>query len=241
MQERLQKILARANHGSRRSCENLIAAGRVTVNGREAKLGTKADVDLDLIEVDSRQIDIQEPIYIKLNKPRGIISSTKDELDQGRPTIMDLVNLAEHLYPIGRLDKQSQGLMLLTNDGALTHQLTHPSFEHPKSYRAAVQGKISDQALGQWRRGLMLDEKLTAPAIIEVINQEKECTWLQITLHEGRKRQIRRIAAQYGHPVQALIRESIGPIELGDLAIGMWRYLEDVEIDLLRRELSSES
>jgi pseudouridine synthase len=241
MQERLQKILARANHGSRRSCESLIAAGRVTVNGREAKLGTKADINLDLIEVDGRQIKIHEPIYIKLNKPRGYISSTIDELDQGRPTIMDLVNLPEHLYPIGRLDKQSQGLMLLTNDGALTHQLTHPSFEHPKSYRAAVQGKISDRALDQWRKGLVLDEKLTAPAKIEVLNREKECTWLQITLREGRKRQIRRIAAQFGHPVQILIRESIGPINLGDLGIGKWRYLEDVEINLLRREMSSES
>lgn len=241
MQERLQKILARANYGSRRSCENLIAAGRVTVDGRKAKLGMKADIKLDHIEVDGHQIYIQKPIYIKLNKPRGIISSTKDELDQGRPTIMDLVNLPDHLYPIGRLDKQSQGLMLLTNDGALTYRLTHPRFEHPKSYRVSVQGKISDQALDQWRRGLILDEKMTAPASITILSQEKERTWLQITLHEGRKRQIRRIGAQLGHPVQVLIRESIGPISLGDLGIGKWRYLEKAEIRLLRRDLANGS
>jgi pseudouridine synthase len=241
MQERLQKILARANYGSRRSCEGLIATGRVTVNGRLVKLGMRADVKLDIIEVDGQQIDIQEPIYIKLNKPRGVISSTKDELEQGRPTITDLVNLPEHLYPIGRLDKQSQGLMLLTNDGALTYRLTHPRFEHPKSYRVSLQGKISEQALDRWRRGLILDEKMTAPASISVLRQDKECTWLKITLREGRKRQIRRIAAKLGHPVQDLIRESIGPINLGDLGIGKWRYLEKAEINLLRHELSNES
>lgn len=233
MSERLQKILARAGYGSRRSCESLIKAGRVSVNGQSARLGMKADSRIDRIEVDGQPIEIQDFIYIKLNKPKGVLSSTTDELQQGRPTLMDLINLDGHLYPIGRLDKQSQGLMILTNDGALTHRLTHPRFEHRKTYRVALEGQLSDFELESWQNGIVLDDKMTAPADITVLKIEENHTWLRITLREGRKRQIRRIAEKLGHPVQVLIRESIGPIVLGDLKSGEWRYLSPEEVDLL--------
>ena len=182
MKERLQKILARAGYGSRRSCEAIVASRRVTVNERIATLGMKADIDHDRIEVDGLPIELESPIYIKLNKPVGVLSSTTDELNQGRATILDLVNLKQHLYPVGRLDKQSQGLMLLTNDGVLTHRLTHPRYEHLKVYRVSVEGKISDEDIDLWREGIRLDGKETAPAEIEVVALNDTSTWLQITL-----------------------------------------------------------
>ncbi|GMQ78994.1 MAG: hypothetical protein BMS9Abin02_1544 [Anaerolineae bacterium] len=235
MPERLQKVLARAGFGSRRSCEVLIKSGKVSVDGAVARLGQRVDPILEQIEVDGKRIQLQDNIYIILNKPRGIISSTVDELNQGRPTVIDIVGLPGHLYPVGRLDKNSQGLILLTNDGELTHKLTHPRYEHSKSYRVAVEGEMPDEAIIKWRSGIWLDGRKTAPVEIKVHRRKKGLTHLQIIMREGRKRQIRRTAAQLGYPVVSLIREKIGPIKLGDLPEGKWRYLTENEVKSLKR------
>lgn len=240
MEERLQKIMARANIGSRRSCETIISEGRVTVDGRVAKLGDKADPAVNRIEVDGRPLFVVDSpgeagaghIYIALNKPRGVISSLEDEMEAGRITVRDLIKIegSHHIYPVGRLDKPSEGLVLMTNDGALAHRLTHPRYGHEKVYDVTVEGNISERSLDQWRRGVILDGRITAPAPIEVIERTSDSTRLRIILREGRKRQIRRIAAALGHPVRRLIRERIGPLALGDLSAGQWRYLTEREV-----------
>lgn len=231
--------MARAGLGSRRANEQLIAEGRVRVNGRIARLGDRADPLLDKIEVDDRLLELSnnQQIYIKLFKPRGVISSLEDEMGQNRSTVRDLVPAAGHIYPVGRLDKQSEGLMLMTNDGQLAHRLTHPRFEHEKVYDIVLEGRIADRDLAQWRQGVMLDDRLTAPAGIKVLQKSTAASHLRITLREGRKRQIRRIAAAFGHPVRSLIRIRIGSLDLGDLQPGEWRYLSEEEIRRLRESL----
>jgi pseudouridine synthase len=227
--------MARAGFGSRRENELIIAGNRVTVNGRVAKLGDKADPQADQIEVDGKplKLDDEQPTYILLNKPRGVISSLEDELQQARTTVRDLIPKSGHLYPVGRLDKPSEGLILMTNDGQIAHRLTHPRYEHEKVYEVELEGSVSNQALDQWRRGVMLDDRITAPAPIEVLERSKARTRLRIVLREGRKRQIRRIGAGFGHPVRRLVRVKIGPIELGDLQPGQWRSLTPQEIKQL--------
>ena len=241
--------MARANLGSRRSCETIISEGRVTVNGHVAKLGDKADPARDRIEVDGQPLLVAtsaapEPafIYIALNKPRGVISSLEDELEAGRTTVRDLIDIenAQHIYPVGRLDKPSEGLVLMTNDGTLAHRLTHPRYGHEKVYDVTVEGHISERTLDQWRRGVMLDNRITAPAPIEVVERDSDTTRLRIILREGRKRQIRRIAAALGHPVRKLVRERIGPLSLGDLPTGQWRYLSDREVDELKQSAAAD-
>lgn len=238
----MQKVMAQAGLGSRRHNEKLIRAGRVRINGRPATLGDKADPASDRIEVDGRPIEVpQSHVYIALNKPKGVISSLEDELDQGRTTVRDLVDVPGHIYPVGRLDKQSEGLMLMTNDGKLAHRLTHPRYGHEKTYRVLVEGNIPAEALDQWRRGVRLDERMTAPAEITVVNRQKKLTELEIMMREGRKRQIRRIAAMFGHPVRRLVRQTIGPLELGDLKPGQWRHLTTEEVKALQKTVKSKS
>jgi len=237
MEERLQKILAHAGHGSRRSCEVLISEGRVTVNGELATLGQRADVERDTIKVDGQRVRAPEPsIYIALHKPRGVLSDAGDQTRQRR-TVFDLVNVSGHLFPIGRLDLMSEGLVLLTNDGDLAHRLTHPRYEHNKVYRVRVEGHPDDKALRSWRRGVYLDGRKTVPAEVRVERREKGSTWLRVVLREGRKRQIRRVAAMLGYPVRRLIRVRIGPVDLGDLKPGSWRHLTPSERGALRRLL----
>lgn len=241
--------MARANLGSRRYCEEIIAAGRVTLNGRVARLGDKADPTRDRIEVEGQPLvfasiamDNPPQIYIALYKPRGVISSLEDELEAGRTTVRDLVDIddAQHIYPVGRLDKQSEGLILMTNDGDLAHRLTHPRYGHEKVYLVTVEGNISERALDQWRRGVMLDGRITAPAPIEVVERGSDISRLRIVLREGRKRQIRRIAAALGHPVRQLVRERIGPLNLGELKPGQWRHLTEREIDQLKQSVNEQ-
>jgi pseudouridine synthase len=235
--ERLQKIMARAGLGSRRDNEKLIAAGRVRVNGRTARLGDKADPLTDRIEVDGQLLDSlsDELVYLKLHKPRGVISSLEDELEASRQTVRDLIPLKGHIYPVGRLDKQSEGLILMTNDGQLAHRLTHPRYEHQKEYEVVLEGKISRSDIEQWRKGVILDDSLTAPADIEILKQSANESALRITLREGRKRQIRRIAAAFGHPVKRLLRTRIGPLQLGDMQPAEWRHLSKEEKHRLRK------
>lgn len=238
MEERLQKILARAGFGSRRSSEELIAAGRVTVNGQVATLGRKADAEVDDIRVDGRPLGRQEiaagpSVYVALHKPRGVISDEGDKVARRR-TVFDLVHLPGHLFPVGRLDLNSEGLILLTDDGALAHRLTHPRYEHPKEYHVLVEGEPTEEALETWRRGLYLDGTKTSPAQVSILRKGKGETWLRVTLREGRKRQIRRVAALLGWPVLRLIRVAIGPVLLGDLKVGEWRHLNSAERDALR-------
>jgi pseudouridine synthase len=234
MEVRLQKFMARAGIGSRRACEEIIRQGRVTVDGKTATLGTKVDPNREYILVDGEPLTGKESlVYIALYKPKGVLSASQD--DRGRTTVCDLVPLSERLYPVGRLDVTSEGLILLTNDGALTNRLTHPRYEHTKDYHVSVSGTPDDKSLDKWRRGVYLDGKRTAPAKISVLRHEREVTWLRIELREGRKRQIRRVAGMLGHPVQALIRVRIGSLHLGDLKPGEWRHLSPQEVDQLRR------
>lgn len=244
MQERLQKLMSQANIASRRESENIIRAGKVKVNGNVASLGDKADPNKDKIEVNGRLLifsPADKHIYIALNKPKGILSSTEDELEQGRRTVRDLIDLPGHLYPVGRLDKQSEGLMLMTNDGKLAHQLTHPRYGHEKTYQVEVEGEISSESLERWRNGVMLDDSVTAPVKITVLEEHPAYTRLEIVMREGRKRQIRRIAADFNHPVRKLVRIRIGPLHLGTLKPGKWRHLRPNELASLQKVIKAKA
>ena len=238
MAERIQKLMAQAGIGSRRHNEKLIKQGRVIVNGRLARLGDKADLEKDEVKVDGRIINDSGHTYIALNKPKGVISSLEDELDEDRTTVRDLIPLPGHIYPVGRLDKQSEGLMLMTNDGQLAHKLTHPRYGHEKEYDVTIEGALADDMIAQWQRGLRLDGKMTAPAGVKLIERTAEQTHLRVTMREGRKRQIRRVAAQFGHPVLHLTRHKIGPLSLGNLQPGQWRHLTADEVAALQKTVA---
>lgn len=238
MAERLQKVMAQAGIASRRKSEEIIKAGRVTVNGQVATLGDQADPEHDDIKVDGRALPpFEKKVYIMVNKPRDVISD-EDDTGEGRRTVRDMIDLDGHLYPVGRLDKPSMGLMLMTNDGDLAHKLTHPRYEHEKVYRVKVEGNPTRETIMQWRRGIDLEGKRTAPARVKVEERQGDYTWLEVVLTEGRKRQIRRVAAQLGHPVLHLSRTQIGPLKLGDLPVGQWRYLTSREVQSLQRSVA---
>lgn len=236
MEDRLQKVLARAGFGSRRACEELIRQGRVKVNGRAAQLGQKADPDRDRITLDGKPVQVKNHCtYVALHKPRGVLSDEGD--GSGRlSTVHDLVTLPERLFPVGRLDLRSEGLILLTDDGDLTYRLTHPRFGHEKEYDVLVEGEPDEATLEKWRRGVFLEGRRTAPARVTVIKieQDKGRTWLQVVLREGRKRQIRRVAAMLGHPAHRVIRVRIGSLRLGNLRPRQWRRLTSAEVKALR-------
>lgn len=229
-QERLQKVLAAAGVASRRKAEELILQGRVTVNGRVVnQLGSRVDPAGDEIRVDGQRIQAAvRHTYILFNKPRGVLSTMED--DRGRRALGDVVSVPERVFPVGRLDATSEGLILLTDDGELANLLTHPRYQHDKEYRVQVQGRLSEQTLAAWRRGVMLEGELTAPAQVDVVKIDKEMTLLRVVMHEGRKRQIREVAALLGHPVVLLQRVRIGPLRLGTLPSGQWRYLTESEL-----------
>jgi 23S rRNA pseudouridine2605 synthase len=240
MEERVQKLMSRAGLGSRRHSERLIRDGRVRINGRRAKLGDRANPEKDQIEVNGKRLQIPENsfIYVAVHKPKGVISSLEDELQRGRPTVRELVDVPGHLYPVGRLDKPSTGLMLLTNDGELAHRLTHPRFGHEKVYRVLLEGHIEHEDLQAWRKGVWLDGRRSAPAEVRVIDQNDGRTQLEITMREGRKRQIRRIASSFDLPVISLVRVRIGPLSLGALKPGQWRFLTQDEVRALQMSVS---
>jgi 23S rRNA pseudouridine2605 synthase len=227
--ERLQKVLAATGWGSRRVCEELIAAGRVTVNGDVAELGRRVDADHDLIEVDGAPVGVKPGlVYYLLNKPRGVVTTAKDT--HGRPTVVELVPGNPRVFPVGRLDVDTEGLLLLTNDGDLAHRISHPSHGIEKEYLAHVRGRVSAGGLRSLRDGVELDDGVTAPAQASQPNPGV----LRITIHEGRNRQVRRMCEAIGHPVLRLVRTRIGPISDRSLRPGDWRELSTGE----RRALS---
>jgi len=233
--ERLQRTLARVGFGSRRICEELIAEGRVTVNGRVAELGRKVDPEKDQVAVDGVEVGIRpDLVYYLLNKPAGVISTASDP--QGRPTVVAMVPAEPRVFPVGRLDVETEGLLLLTNDGELTFRLTHPSFTVGKEYLAWVDGAPSRGALRQLREGVQLEDGVTAPARVATIQPDL----LRITIHEGRNRQIRRMCEAVGHPVKRLVRVRIGPLSDSTLAPGAWRPLTLEEVRSLSATTKTE-
>ena len=231
--ERLQKVLARAGIASRRASEDLISAGRVSVNGETARLGQRVDPDRDRVEVDGVPVAIQPGlVYYLLNKPRGVVSTASDP--EGRPTVTSLVPAEPRVHPVGRLDADSEGLLLLTNDGELTHRLTHPSFGVEKEYLVSVAGDPSPGAIRRLRDGVELDDGMTAPAKVSQV----EPSMLKIVIHEGRKRQVRRMCQAVGNPVIRLVRTRIGPVADRGLAPGEWRTLSTAEVRDLERAAS---
>lgn len=224
--ERLQKVLAVRGWGSRRVCEDLISAGRVTVNGEVAVLGRRVDVDSDLVAVDGAPIGVRPGlVYYLLNKPTGVVTTASDP--QGRPTVVQLVPDEPRVYPVGRLDVETEGLLLLTNDGDLAHRLAHPSHGVEKEYLAAVDGgNVSAGGIRRLRDGVELDDGVTSPATVS----QPEPGLLRITIHEGRNRQVRRMCEAIGHPVRRLVRVRIGPLRDAQLAPGSWRDLSQAEV-----------
>jgi len=237
MEDRLQKILAQAGHGSRRACEEFITQRRVKVNGHIATLGQKADPAVDTIALDGVPIARAEILtYLILYKPRGVVSSL--EAQGERRTVRDLVPASGRLYPVGRLDVESEGLILLTNDGDLTAHLTHPRYEIEKEYEVLVRGTPDDKQLEAWRRGVVLANhpKRTAPAQVRREKTVPNGTWLRVTMHEGRKHEIRDIGSTLGLPVQRLIRVRLGSLKIGKLQAGPWRALTAVEVKQLKKQ-----
>ncbi len=231
---RLQKYLADAGIASRRKCEELIAQGRVCVNGVAAQIGMSVDENADEVTLDGKKVAIEERrVVIMLNKPIGMVSTANDP--QGRKTVADLFSgLPYRVHNIGRLDINSEGLLLMTNDGELTYKLTHPKHMIEKTYHVICSGKLSDEERQRLECGIELDDGMTAPANVDgvqYVNGEK--TMFYITIHEGRNRQVRRMVSSVGHDVLRLRRVQVGPIRLGTLKKGEWRYLTESEIEQL--------
>ncbi|MBI2842503.1 MAG: rRNA pseudouridine synthase [Armatimonadetes bacterium] len=237
MEERLQKVLAAAGVASRRKSEELITAGRVTVNGKIVNtLGARVDPDSDEIKVEGRLVVIpHRKYYILLNKPAGYTSTRFDRF--AKKTVMELVaDMSASLHTVGRLDVDTEGLIILTNDGDLTYKLTHPSHEVGKTYVATVRGVVTDEDLKRLREGVDLEDGVTAPAEAKLLETSADGrrSVVELTIHEGRKRQVRRMLAAVGHKVERLVRTKIDGIEAGDLPVGAWRHLTAEEIKRLK-------
>ena len=233
MEERLQKYMASCGVASRRKCEEIILAGKVKVNGVFVnEVGTKVDPLKDIVEYEGKIITKEEKkVYIMLNKPEGYISSAKDE--KGRKTILDIVKVEERIYSIGRLDYDSSGLLLLTNDGEIYNKIIHPRVEVIKKYIAVVKGEISQKDIINFKMGIDIGGYITAPAEIKVISHDEEISTIEIGIHEGKNRQIRKMCAVLNHEVLSLKRISIGEIKLGYLQRGEYRALNKEEISYI--------
>lgn len=230
---RLQKYMADCGIASRRKCEELISAGEVTVNGKVAQLGAKVDLVRDKVVYQGRTISVQQPQkkYIMLNKPRGYIAAASD--DRGRSTVVELVGVEERVYPVGRLDYNTEGLLFLTNDGDFAYALTHPSRQIEKGYEVVVSGKVTPSQVERLTRPFDLDGYTTHGARVTVTEEKENKTTLYIGISEGRNRQVRRMCEQTGLLIRRLRRISVGNVLLGDLPVGHWRYLSRREVDLL--------
>ena len=236
MPERLQKILAQSGYGSRRACEDFITAGRVRVNGKLAELGQKADPGVDKITVDGKPIAAAEALtYVALYKPRNVLSTVEREPGDDRQTVRDLVDAPGHLYPVGRLDYDSEGLILMTNDGDLANQLTHPRYGHQKEYRVLLAKRPDHDQLEAWQRGVILEDGYkTQPVEVRFESPQGRGAWVRVIMGEGRKRQIRETCQQLGLPVVRIVRVRIGTLRLGNLKPRQWRHLYADEVDELQ-------
>ena len=231
---RLQKYLAECGIASRRAAETLIAGGRIRVNGETAHLGQSIEPGKDRVVFDGKPVGQDEKIYLVLNKPGDVITTAKDT--HGRRTVLDCVRgVPARIFPVGRLDRDVEGVLLLTNDGELAHRLMHPRYGVDKVYVAWVRGRVRPQTAAAMARGVRLDDGVTAPAEIEILESRPEATRIRLTLHEGRKREVKRLCAAAGHPVRSLERISFAGIRATGLEPGQWRHLSDLECQLLRR------
>lgn len=235
MEVRLQKFLAEAGIASRRKAEELIVMGKVQVNGKViTELGTKIDTQKDIVLYQNKKVEIKQNfVYIMLHKPEGYVTTVKDQFQ--RPTVMDLLeDVTERVYPVGRLDYDTSGLLLLTNDGDLTYRLTHPKHHIEKTYEAKLFGIPSQEDIVQFRRGITIDGKKTEPAKLEILQKEKKYTTVRIVIQEGRNRQVRKMCQAIKHPVAQLKRIGTGTLFLKDLKKGSYRYLTQKEISYLK-------
>jgi len=230
---RLNQAVAKSGFSSRREADRLIAAGRVSVNGEPVTdFNRVVDPDTDELRVDGKILRIKQYIYVAMYKPRGVVTTCADEL--GRKQVLDLLPLKlHHLRPVGRLDMDSEGLLIFTNDGNLTQRLTHPLHHLPKRYLVTVKGRLGSADLERMSAGLVLSDGKTQPARASLVSQDASASTFELVLREGRNRQIRRMCAQLGYPVQRLVREGIGRLQLGQMTPGSWRYLTAAEISQL--------
>jgi 23S rRNA pseudouridine2605 synthase len=227
--EKLQKVLARAGFGSRRACEVLIESGRVIVNDKQAELGRRVDPERDHILVDGVVVPTAAGlVHYLLNKPAGVVTTARDP--QGRSTVVELVPPEPRVFPVGRLDYDTEGLLILTNDGELANLLTHPRHGVAKTYLAEVEGVPSAAAVRQLREGVALDDGVTSPAQVHLVQPRQGRAALEVTIHEGRNRQVRRMCEAVGHPVRRLVRTQIGPVTDARLPPGRWRTLSAGEV-----------
>jgi 23S rRNA pseudouridine2605 synthase len=238
MEIRLQKIIAGSGLASRRKAETLIAAGRVTVNGKVVmELGTKVDPERDHVKVDGKHLSDAQPfVYLMLNKPKHVMSTLDDP--GGRPTVKDFIRgVSVRVFPVGRLDFESEGLMLLTNNGDLAQALLHPRYHVPKTYLIKVKRILTDDEIRQLEGGVKLEDGMTGPAQVKKIKKAEQNSWLEVTIREGRKHQVRRMLESVGHPVIRLTRVKMGPLSLGRLESGEFRFLTDREANALRESV----
>lgn len=233
--ERLQKYISQCGVTSRRKAEELILKGHVKVNGNVVtELGTKIDTSKDIVTVNNKKISkVNDFIYIKLNKPEGYVTTVKDQFN--RKAVLDLIDIKERIYPIGRLDYNTSGLLLLTNDGDLANKLLHPKYLIYKTYEALVEGQIQDDSLNKLKTGVIIDDYKTAPAKVKLLKYMDNKSLVQISIHEGKNRQVRKMFDAVGYPVNSLKRISFGEINLDNLSLGAWKHLSDKEIKYLKR------
>jgi pseudouridine synthase len=232
--ERIQKVLARAGVASRRAIEEMIVRGRIRVNGGRVELGMRIDPSKDLVEIDGSRVPLQAAlVYYLVNKPVGVVTTASDE--QNRATVLDLIEVETRVYPVGRLDIESEGAVLLTNDGELALRLTHPRYGVAKTYLVEVGGGVKERTVRTLARGVELSDGMTAPAQARLVERSPRATLIEISLTEGRNRQIRRMFEAVGHPVQRLVRTAIGPLMLGRLKPGTYRKLRLEEVRNLYR------
>ena len=233
MEERLQKYLANNGIAARRKCEEYIIQGRVKVNGKiVTQLGTKINPEKDIIEFDNKKIDkVEHYVYILLNKPIGYVTTVKDQFD--RPTVLDLVKVKEKILPVGRLDMYTSGALILTNDGEFINKVTHPKNEIEKTYTVTLKGIISEEEVEQLKNGVIIDEYISGKAKVKILktNEEKQISRVQITIHEGKNREVRKMCEAIGKKVLALHRRKIGNIDVKNMKIGTWRYLTNQEVN----------
>ncbi|MBI4450902.1 rRNA pseudouridine synthase [Candidatus Woesearchaeota archaeon] len=228
MHVRVQKILAAAGIASRRKAEELIAAGRVAVNGKKIKLGDQADPDTDRITLDGKPVKLEKHVYIILYKPKGVLSSVGDQY--GRLSVVDLVKIPQRVYPVGRLDIDAEGLILLTNDGELANRLLHPRYEMERTYRVTLNRDIIQNDIARLRKGVRIDGRLVVAKVLQHTAQN-----LSVTIHEGRKHIVKRLFQRVGYGVRVLIRTNLASLGLGGLRAGQWRHLTSTELDALRK------